>query len=325
MEIVDVENLIIGAGLSGLMVGALLKRNYRIVDAALGPKFGVSAPFYLHAPIDWLPTEWREVDVHHNVWDGENFHRAPSIKHMNDYSRKITGKIINTSLKFMDGSVKKGFVPSKGSNGQVLKDLYEDVKGNITWAGKVVSISLQKREVIVQFNLPDTSSIHRFAYRYNNLISTMPLPAFIGLSGQAMPCDFRADPVYTSTWEVHHSETSDVFQIVYVTDPQKVHRASLMGNQVILESMDEMKDVNPEGTLIFELWGIRSAVHQSRGRINPGKFHPIDENIRKHIINKLTIDGNVYSLGRWACWKYARIDHVSEDAHNIIKMIKSKI
>ena len=318
----EIEHLIIGAGLSGLMMGALLKRNFKIIDGAPGPRLDVHAPFYLHAPLEWLPTTWKQVDVHHNVWDGNGFHRAPTIRMMNDYSRKITGKIIDTSLKFMDGSVKSGYIPSNNLPGQVLNDLYDEVKANSSWGVKVIGIDPKRREVTAEVMGHAVGEVHQ--YRYKNLISTIPLPLLLSLTSRAFDCNFRSDPIFTSVWSIPETEATDAFQIIYITDPaEPIYRASLMGRSIILESMRDLSGtVNHQGIIINKLWGIKDGNFKAQGEIRPGKFHPIEKTFRKVMIGKLTSETGIFCLGRYAVWDYKRIDHVSEDAHTILKIIK---
>lgn len=319
----EVENLIIGAGLSGLMMGYLLKRNFKIIDAAPGPRFGADAPFYLHAPLGWLPTQWQEVDVHQNIWNGSQFSKTPTIKDMNDYARKITGKVIDTSLKFMDGSIKKGFIPSSGGSDQILKDLYDDVEWNVVWGAKVVKISLDDKKVDAMCSLPGDPSQVKQQYRYKRMISTMPLPALLSLSGQPLPCSFSSDTIYSSSWDVPQNDTMETFQIIYITSTShSAYRASLIGNKIIIESMYAGASEFDEAQLIQSLWGFENCKFNSKATIRPGKFHPISEGKRKVIVNELTSKSSVYSLGRYATWQYKRIDHISEDAHSILKMIK---
>ncbi len=313
----EIEHLVIGAGLSGMIMGYLLKRRYAIFDAAKGPVFQTSAPFYLHSPLDWLPTTWREIDIHHNCWDGDSFHRQPNIRMMNNYARKITGKIIDTSLKFMDGAMKKGFLPSNGKPGQVLTDLYEETSSNINWGWKLVRIDPVQK--IATMN----DGAVNLDIRYKSLISTMPLPVLLRMVGIEFQHKFVADDIYTSFYAVPEGVTVDAHQIIYITSEYtRPYRASLMGQTIYIESMLPI-DPTEDAQLIEQLWGITKAHPIGTRVIKAGKFHPIERNQRKLLLAKLTNEFDIFCLGRFAVWNYKRIDHIAHDAQQLVKIIRA--
>lgn len=325
----EVETLIVGSGLSGLMMGYLKKRDYLIIEAAERLNFDVGTPFYLHAPLEWLPTAWKEIDVHHHCWDGERFHRVPDLKMMNDYSRKIVGKIVDTSLKFMDGAVKRGFVPESGNAGQVLRDLHNEVGNNLVCGAKLIHLDPKNKAAVITFAEEGSRVV-----RYKHLVSTIPLPVMLGMLRMEFKHKFRADPITTYFISVSPEQALDSFQVVNITDPTvPFYRASLMGSTVVVETMDwpetkEQGDVLQEQAvdLAEGLWGFQLHDPQvKKSVVKPGKFHPIEKTARKMLLAKLTNELSVYCLGRYAVWDYKRIDHIAGDAHQILKLMKSEV
>lgn len=317
----EVEHLIIGAGLSGMMMGYLLKRNYEIIDGAPMPNFRTGAPFYLHAPIDWLPSSqsWKQIDVHHNYWDGSEFGNRPTIKHFNDYSRKIlAGKISDTSLKFMDGSVKQGYVPGNGEAGQVLRDLHEEVDGRTHFGCKLKKLDAQAKLATIEGPLGDP-----FEVKYQRLISTMPLPVLLKMVGEKFEHSFQADDIFTSFYKVPEGAVVDAYQVIYITSDQWTpYRASLMGQQVFIESMHHQSKAE-NLNLIKLLWGFKTIEASGEQVIKNGKFHPIERTQRRLLLAKLTNQYDIYCLGRFAVWDYKRIDHIANDAQALLKIIRS--
>ncbi len=320
----EVETLIIGAGLSGLMMGYLHKRNYLIVEASPAINFDIGTPFYLHAPLEWLPTAWKEIDVHHHCWDGARFHRVPDLRMMNNYSRKIVGKIIDTSLKFMDGSVKRGFVPEGGNAGQVLKDLVNEVGSNLHLATKLIKLDAKNKAAAIE--LPHGSSR---IIRYKNLVSTLPLPVMLKMLGLEFPHKFESDPITTIFFDLLPGASVEAFQTINITDPaDPFYRVSLMDQKIVFETMNpDDQDAASLCAYALELgsklWGFildpNSGVLQT---VKPGKFHPIPKTARKQLLAKLTNEFGIYCLGRYAIWDYQRIDHVAENAKKILQLMK---
>ena len=52
-----------------------------------------------------------------------------------------------------------------------------------------------------------------------------------------------------------------------------------------------------------------------------GKILPIDENLRKEFVLKLTKDYNIYSLGRFATWRQVLLDDLVKDIDVIEKFV----
>lgn len=321
----DVETLVIGAGLSGLMMGCLLKRNYLIVERAPALNFEIGTPFYLHAPLDWLPTRWKEIDVHQHCWDGGRFHRIPDLKMMNDYSFKIVGKIVDTSLKFLDGSVKRGFVPESGNPGQVLRDLYEEVEPKLLLGAKLTALDTKNKAAYISFDKGGGRLV-----RYKRIISTIPLPALLKMLDMPSPFVFQSDPIVNLFFTVPADKSVDSYQIINVTDPtDPFYRISLMDQKVVAETMDTKEPVNnlieQAAALAKRLWRLDLDASACKPVVvRPGKFHPIEKTSRKLLLAKLTNELGIYCLGRYAVWDYKRIDHTSQDAHQILKIMKSQ-
>jgi len=313
----EINTVIIGGGISGLLMGYVLKEyDYTILEQASESSIITGAPFYLHKPIDWLPTKWKRIEVHKNCWDGKWFVRTPNIGHMNDYARKITGKIHDTSLKFMDGGIEEGYLPVGGNSSRVIKDLLDANERHVQYSCRVTEILPAKK--VIKLNKEDKE----YTIHYSNLISTIPLPVLLRMLNLEIDFTFKADPILTSAYKVTENEAVDAYQIIYVTTPKlKPYRVSLMHNTIFVEAMVPM-DEDENRNLIKMVWGFENPKHIETKSVSPGKFHPIERNKRKILLARLTSDYGIYCIGRYAVWAYKRLDHLADDAMELVKIIR---
>lgn len=313
---IEVETVVIGGALSGLMAGYLLKRNYVILEAAPRLDFNLQSPFFLHAPIDWLPTNWKKISVIQQIYDGKEFRRAPTIKDMVDYSKKIShGKIMTTSLIFMDGKSQTGYLPIDGRAGTIIQNLYEEVKEKVRLGEKVLEIDIHNKIVLASSE----------QFKYKNLISTMPLPILLKMIKHQVNFEFESTPVYIKAYTVPSSLSSEVYQILYMTNPSDTpQRISLMNDMIFVESNQVLGETE-NANLIAKIWGLSGLQMVGERVIKPGKFHPVEKVIRKNILGRLTAQHGIYCLGRYAVWDYKRIDHIAEDAKFILTIIQDRV
>ena len=95
----------------------------------------------------------------------------------------------------------------------------------------------------------------------------------------------------------------------------------MTGNKLIIESMYEPSKDEIFG--VIESFGFSDiqmpTVYQ--GYQTFGKLKPMDESARKSFMYKVSREYNIWSLGRFACWRNIMLDDVYEDMYKIRKMI----
>ena len=127
-------------------------------------------------------------------------------------------------------------------------------------------------------------------------------------------------------------------QTVYSADEKNDwYRASITGNQFIVEFIREPKDIVFGGEQAWEahskhfegmlkkVFGIECEC--DTGSIKEqkfGKIAPMDEDDRQEFIQCLTDEYNIYSLGRFATWRNLLLDDVVHDVSVIENIIKAK-
>lgn len=308
------KNLIIGAGISGLMMGHLLKKDYLIIEGANEINRHIPISYFLHTIIPWLPTEFERVQVHTNCWDGLTFHRQPNIGIMNDYSRKIAGRIVPNSLKAFENHSLDWFLPMKGAN-QIIEDLAASNGSNVICGAKVVHLDSEKHEV----DLADGRTV-----KYQNLISTLPLPFLLSLLRISGAYDFSTRAIYSSSYEADEPVSHGVCQVIYISSlGHSPYRAHMVGPRIIIESMKPMDEA--ENTAIIKmLWRINKAPKIAEHVIKPGKFHPLPKSQRHALLGMLTSKYNIFCLGRFAVWDHLVTDEVAKDAEKIVEIIKAQ-
>ena len=153
-------------------------------------------------------------------------------------------------------------------------------------------------------------------YSYDVCISTIPMRFALEAAGYHISrAQFESKSIYVWTATVKHKCT--LHQTIYFPIfGTSVYRATLQGQQFIIESIDDAKLCISDVAWYF---GLEEEdfedikMHQQ----NMGKLVPIDEHMRHQYIYELTDRFNVYSLGRYAIWKPIRADHLVGDVEKI--------
>lgn len=314
MNLIETDTLILGGGISGLMMGKLIGQHFKIVEALPRISFNIPVSYFLHNPIQWLSTPLEKVQVHTNCWNGENFYRQPTIGMMNAYSKKIAGQLVANSFKAFDNPAPHWYIPANGPAGQIIKDLFDEVGGSVICGAQVKSIDPVKKIV-------HTSNGLKISYQ--NLISTLHLPLLLGLLGVKFDADFSSRSIFSALYNIHDPVAHDVCQVVYITDSAiKPYRATLVGPSAILESMSE-HNLTDGAKLIADIWGLKASPILQK-KVMPGKFNPLPNAKRHALLGMLTSKYDIYCLGRFATWQHIVTDEVAKDAERILEIIKTK-
>lgn len=291
---------IIGAGLSGLLCGAM-NATARIFES--NPSSLVSHRAILRFREDkiarTLGLSFRKVTVRKAIWlDGRELNVAtPRLANL--YSQKVRGVIAENSLWSL-GPLERYIAPDDLH--AVLADI---CGGRVEWDCEVTADRIR--------HLGDKVPI----------ISTIPIPILLALLGiiredGSIP-DFKYSPILVSRFTI---PDCDVFQTLYFPDPTTpVYRATLTGSLLTIESTHPGR---AGYNMVIEAFGLGNAGVQEKliaHKQSFGKINPVSDAPRKALLHHLTINHGIYSLGRFATWRNILLDDVYEDVFAIRKMI----
>lgn len=288
--------IIIGAGMSGLLAGALNPGSV-IYEAGEERTSDHRAIFRCKKPDigKMLGIPFKKVTVHKAIWfESKEVNPTPRIAHM--YSKKVTGTISARSIFNTSSAIR--YIPPDNFISQLMR------RCNIQWN------TIVDNALIGAVKEP--------------IISTIPLFSMAKeLSVIDINAMFLYRPIYTNQIIIPDCNSHCT---IYYPDPKtNVYRASICGDTLITEGVQDLNynDFNR----VYESMGL-SIKDRHNGHIKPhkqkfGKIIPIDEEKRKRIITQLTLGFGIYSLGRFATWRPKVIlDDVLEDIFVIRRLIE---
>lgn len=287
---------IIGAGLSGLLCGAL-NATARIFES--NPSSLVSHRAILRFREDKIARSlglaFRKVTVRKAIWMDGGELNAATPRLANLYSQKVRGVIAENSLWNLAPS-ERYIAPDD------LHAILADICGErVSWSYEVVADTLKELK--------------------SPIISTIPIPILLALLGviPAVVPDFKYSPILVSRFVI---PDCDVFQTLYFPDPTTpVYRATLTGSLLTIESTHSGR---AGYNMVIEAFGLGATEAQEKliaHKQSFGKIAPVSDAPRKALLYYLTQEHNIYSLGRFATWRNILLDDVYEDVFAIRKMI----
>ena len=294
--------IIYGAGMAGLLAANLLRRFKPIVyEAQESLPNNHSALLRFRTPDIGAAcgVRFKEVDVSKSVfYEGKIFNES-NVFLSNQYSQKVTDAILNRSIDSLQNS--KRFIAPP--NLVEMMAINCKINYNTTISNSEVG----------KFDITEPT------------ISTLPMPVMMDLIGWERKPEFKFKPIWVQRATIK-DPSIDVYQTIYYPDKQLTHyRASVIGDEVIVEHSEEPL-VAPGPTIMSILredFGIDAMklddLKSSTQKF--GKILPIDENLRKEFVLKLTKDYNIYSLGRFATWRQVLLDDLVKDIDVIEKFV----
>lgn len=287
--------IIIGAGLSGLLCGAL---NPGSIIYEAGPKRESEHKALFRCKTGQigkvLGIDFKKVNVHKAIWfEDKEIQPSPRLAHM--YSRKVTGKITGRSILNIDSCVR--YIPPADFMYQLISRCHVEYNRHAEYSD--------------------------IGYRKDPIISTIPMPRMLELLKYEQECGFDARSIYVNRIPI---KNCDSYCTVYYPDPlMNSYRASITGDTLIVEGMGKLMD--KELNQICDSLGIdfsRTMMNHVFNHVQKlGKITPIDNTLREKAITDMTLNHNVYSLGRFATWRpKVMLDDVLEDIYHIRKLIQ---
>lgn len=290
--------IIIGAGLSGCLAGAL-NRKARLYEAGLGVSGQHRAVLRFredtigHA----LGIPFKKVRVRKGIVVNGVDHHVVTPALANRYAQKVTGRITERSINNLD-PVDRFIAP-----GNLHEILGEMCHGRIEFGTTV-----------------DATSFPGWKAAGEPIVSTIPLPSLLHALGVSTPHQFDYAGITVSRWQV---PGCDVHQTLYFPGEEtSIYRATLTDEDLIVEGVREFELSEENYIAKSFFFSLSQARLVSRGSQRYGKIIPLPDNERKELLLKITLNHNIYSLGRFACWRNILLDDVYYDYRKIEQMIK---
>lgn len=293
---------ILGAGMAGLLAGAMLRNKCTgILEAQPELPKNHSAVLRFRSPIidNTLNIPFKKVKMIKAVLPWEN-----PIADMMTYSYKTNGTYRMRSIISADGLISERFIAPD----DFIEQLKERIMVPISFGIKV-----EKEYFENQKNIP--------------IISTLPMPTLMNLLEWKTKPEFKSISGSVITADLGDCEA---YCSIYIPHPQKAaYRISITGSKLLIE-ISHIKDED-----IHALEQVKEALiflgMENAGFANIqvktqkfAKILPIDDNIRKRFILWATEHFNVYSLGRFATWRpNLLLDDLVNDVRQIQKFASS--
>lgn len=294
---------IIGAGMAGLLAGAMFRGEAQIYEAA------PSLPNNHHALLRFrsdeiaqhLNIEFQAVEVIKIVKPFRN-----KVAEAIGYSLKNNGKASLRSIKTAEGKIDKRFIAPPNFIQQLEAMQHRPVK---------FAERFDKEKI-------------RCRATFGPVLSTMPMPTLMKL------LDYPEQPEFNSRsgWVVKAElqVPSDLCATIYYPDPTTpIVRATLTGDLLQVELIDAfdmaawaVDRIMAEVLFDFGLEGCSYSAELKQQYY--AKISPIDDRTRRKFIMWATDEFNIYSLGRFAVWKPGLLlDDVFHDVRRIQAMLRS--
>lgn len=287
---------IIGAGLAGLLA-AHAWPTAEVFEAELAPRAAHKAllRFRSDAVAKLTGVDFKPVTVRKGIWHRGEF-VCPSIQLANLYAQKVTGTLIgDRSIWDVEPAVR--YIAPETFYEQLL----EAVATRIKWG--------------VPFDFSSRGDAEP-------VISTAPFPITLKATGVLLEgVELKRSPIVVSRVRLANA---DVYQTIYFPDnSMTVYRASITGSLVILEQISDAVLRERDIADILKVFGVEMEFEVlDRSEQKYGKIVPIESSIRKRALHRLTVEHNIYSLGRFATWRNILLDDVVNDIAVIRRMMR---
>lgn len=301
---------IIGGGLAGLITACFFPNS--IVYEA-GPRMQQHKALLRFrgesvSRITGIP--FKAVTVEKAVYFNGQFHhdRCP-INLANMYSKKVTGQFGSRSIMKLQSATR--YIAPDDFYDQLVDNLGDRVK----------------------FNSPINGIS---GYAESPLINTAPLPVMLKMAGIEDQVKFDFNKSEIKVINIKLKTPCDVYQTVYFPGPDFItYRASITGDTLIMEMIplgyhfsEGINFFHNEIVKVAAVFGMQLSedLDMETAHIvdqKYGKIVDIPKEIRHGLLLQLTMDLNIYSVGRFATWRNILLDDVAEDLIEVDKLINA--
>jgi hypothetical protein len=289
------EKIIIGAGLSGLITACHIPDIpiYEATSEANGHR--ALLRFRTEAVAQATGIPFREVTVHKAIYyDGETYLQCTP-RFANMYASKVLGRVSGDRSIWDLTTARRYIAP-------------EDFQDRLA----------ERHRSRIFLNTPLT---HLERDRSDVIISTIPLPTMLRICGLSLPpMSFEASPIRVNRYRL--PQGTDVHQTIYFPQPNtSVYRASITGDLLIIECVDNQQETSL--SYVCEAFGIAPQDCTALERVGQryGKITDIQRDARRAILHRLSTEFNVYSIGRFACWRNILLDDIVKDIGIVQRLI----
>jgi hypothetical protein len=286
--------VILGAGMAGCLAACIFT-DATILEAKTEIGAGHQALLRFRSPQigEYVGIEFKQVTVHKSIWEGGR-DVAPSPRLLNKYSIKVAGVPQKRSISNLEPDV-RWIAPSN-----FQQNLFNQVS-NRTQLG----ISL--------------TSLANFEHR--PILSTIPIIEMARLVGYDIQTETKHWPIHVTRMKV---AGMNVYQTIYFPgDETPVYRASITADTLIIESISELGTTEVKD--VISAFGLERVMEEYEvefaGWQKMGKIVPLDDKHRKEFLYYLSSEHNIWSLGRFACWRNILLDDVFKDIFKIRQML----
>lgn len=292
--------MIIGAGFAGLIAAHIFPKE-PIVEAAEGPMQMHKALLRFRSDVVSRLTgiPFKQVKVRKGIWNN-GAPQLPSIQLANMYSQKCLGTLLGDRSIWSLEPADRFIAPES-----FYEQLIDQLGGRINWGVKY------------DYSVPPPS-------QDAVIISTTPLPLVLDSLALTPPLPLLRSSVTVRRYRV--SDTSVYQTIYYPTTEHNLYRASISGDLLICEFAGPGEPCGGWEADMFASFGFHwktkvDFIDEVNQRF--GKIAPIDEGVRKALIHRLTLDNQIYSLGRFATWRNLLLDDIVADSEVIKRLIRA--
>jgi hypothetical protein len=294
---------IIGAGLSGLIAAHKLI-GLPILERASEPIVNHRAllRFRTRAVSDLCGVDFKSVRVHKSIYQ-DGAYIGPNPRSANLYARKVIGRGEDRSIWNLE-PVDRFIAPP---------DFQE----------RLFTKFAKRIEFGVEYDFA--------APRREAVVSTAPMPLVLRAceikDEASLITKFERSPIDVIRFELDRFEA---YQTVYFpSGSTSVYRASITGSILIIEMATNFNPPVAESRedalmLVNQAFGIDpgQTFYLDSTQQAYGKISPIDEAFRRRAILRLSREKNIYSLGRFACWRNILLDEIPSDADRISNLMR---
>lgn len=291
--------IIIGAGLAGLLCGAL-NPGSTIYEAKPKNEISHKALFRLRSNriSELTGISLRKVQVTKGIWfDGKSAQISPRLAHL--YSKKVSSKITDRSITNLDTCTR--YIPPEDFI-QKLISKNTDIRYNYDYFNNEADFPVEVVSTIPMPILAYKLKFNEHHYFNDNCIGKK---------------------IFINQLRI---KNCDSYSTIYYPNPKlNIYRASLNGDILIIESTENI--FSNETKIVLESFGlvpsdiVAGIVTNHTQQL--GKINEIDDKLRSDFITEMSISNKIYSLGRFATWRpKILLDDICEDIFIIRRLIE---
>jgi len=298
--------IIIGAGLSGLITACLIPTATIREAAPEGPGHHKALlRFRSDAVAHATGIPFKEVTVHKAIQYEGHTYSSCTPRLANLYSAKVTG-VLAGDRSIWDLATTKRFIAPEDFHAQLVTRH----RSRIEFSAPIEVMRQGQDEVF---------------------INTAPLPIILRACGLQTPAlDFDSSPIEVYRYRL--PKGTDIYQTLYF--PQSnilTFRASITGDLLIVERMKGPMLNKVDSIATTDISYVCSAFGISPNEIVPiervdqkyGKIVDIPRADREAILHTLSAEFNIFSIGRFACWRNILLDDVVKDIGTVKRLMSA--